>query len=210
MIALTLLFSIVPKKVEAQAPIKIWIHGKYVESDVPPFIENGRTLVPIRLLSENLQCNVKWQQDSKSVKIFRQLDDKVDIFFVLALDNPLAIYGHMDYITELYDKSLLSDKQALEKAMTNLTTKYELWDAHFQQKLSNGQIVINSEEEALNKAMNDFNNFFEGQLNLSLIDVPPQIVNDRTFVPIRFVAESLNETVDWDNETRTVIIGEGY
>ncbi len=37
-------------------------------------------------------------------------------------------------------------------------------------------------------------------------DVPPQIVNDRTIVPIRFVAEALGAQVGWDNDTRTVSI----
>ncbi len=36
--------------------------------------------------------------------------------------------------------------------------------------------------------------------------VSPIIVNDRTFVPLRFVAENLGCTVSWDNDTRTVTI----
>jgi len=39
-----------------------------------------------------------------------------------------------------------------------------------------------------------------------MLDVPPQIVNDRTLVPVRAVAESFNAQVDWNGETRTVII----
>ena len=38
------------------------------------------------------------------------------------------------------------------------------------------------------------------------IDVAPKIVNDRTFVPIRFVTEQFGLNVDWDNENKTVII----
>ena len=36
-------------------------------------------------------------------------------------------------------------------------------------------------------------------------DVPPQIVNGRTMVPMRVIFESLGYTVDWDNDTRTAI-----
>ncbi len=36
-------------------------------------------------------------------------------------------------------------------------------------------------------------------------DVPPQIVNGRTLVPVRKIFESLGYTVDWDNDTRTAI-----
>ena len=42
-----------------------------------------------------------------------------------------------------------------------------------------------------------------------VLDCPAQIVNDRTMVPVRFIAETLGCKVDWDNDTRTVIINEG-
>ncbi len=38
------------------------------------------------------------------------------------------------------------------------------------------------------------------------LDVPAQIIDDRTLVPARAVAESFNLNVDWDGATRTVII----
>jgi len=38
------------------------------------------------------------------------------------------------------------------------------------------------------------------------LDVPAQIVNSRTLVPVRFISESLGCKVDWNGETRTVII----
>ena len=40
----------------------------------------------------------------------------------------------------------------------------------------------------------------------SELDVPPVIVNDRTLVPLRAVAESFGCTVDWNAETYTVTI----
>ena len=38
------------------------------------------------------------------------------------------------------------------------------------------------------------------------IDVPAMIINDRTMVPVRAVAQSLGCTVDWNADTRTVVI----
>ena len=35
-------------------------------------------------------------------------------------------------------------------------------------------------------------------------DVPPQLINDRTMVPLRAIFEALGATVLWDGETRTV------
>lgn len=39
-----------------------------------------------------------------------------------------------------------------------------------------------------------------------VLDVPPQIVNSRTLVPLRFVGETLGADVDWVADTRTVLI----
>lgn len=52
----------------------------------------------------------------------------------------------------------------------------------------------------------------EAQLPITLVvesktvypDVPPQIVNGRVMVPLRFVAETLGMEVSWDDTTRTV------
>ncbi len=35
-------------------------------------------------------------------------------------------------------------------------------------------------------------------------DVPPQLINNRTMVPLRAIFEALGATVDWDNDTQTV------
>lgn len=35
-------------------------------------------------------------------------------------------------------------------------------------------------------------------------DVAPQMINDRTMVPLRAIFEALGATVEWDNETQTV------
>lgn len=39
-----------------------------------------------------------------------------------------------------------------------------------------------------------------------VLDAAPLILNDRTMVPVRFIAESLEKEVGWDSEKRTVII----
>ena len=40
-------------------------------------------------------------------------------------------------------------------------------------------------------------------------DVPPQIINDRTMVPLRAIFEALGATVDWNQETKTVTSTKG-
>ena len=46
--------------------------------------------------------------------------------------------------------------------------------------------------------------------NSIMLDVVPQLVGERTLVPIRAVAEGFNCKVYWDGENRTVIINFEY
>lgn len=39
-----------------------------------------------------------------------------------------------------------------------------------------------------------------------ILDSPAFIENDRTYTPVRFIAETLGVTVDWDEATQQVII----
>lgn len=49
-------------------------------------------------------------------------------------------------------------------------------------------------------------NVISGETKNVLLDVPPQIVNSRTLVPVRAVSEVLEKKVEWDDETYTVFI----
>ena len=45
-----------------------------------------------------------------------------------------------------------------------------------------------------------------GEITEITLDSVPVVVDDRTLVPVRFIAESLHKKVDWDAQNRTVII----
>lgn len=58
--------------------IQLWIgsktakvNGKSKETDVAPYIsDSGRTMLPLRFISENLDCEVDWDGTTKNVTIF--------------------------------------------------------------------------------------------------------------------------------------------
>lgn len=116
---------------QSKNDIKIEINGKEVVSDVSPFIDNDRTLVPIRVISENLGYNVDWNNQDRKV------------------------------IVKNNDKSI--------------------------------ELVIGDKNVNVNG-------------NKSTIDVAPMIKDERTFVPLRFIAENFDNNVNWDKDTRTVKI----
>jgi len=55
------------------------INGMQVEFDVSPVIENGRTLIPVRAVSEKLKYDVLWDEENKKVEITNG-DEKLELF----------------------------------------------------------------------------------------------------------------------------------
>ena len=118
--------------------ISIIVNGERVQTDAPPFIQNGRTLVPIRTVAEALDFYVDWDSSTQEITLMGE----VTVFLTVGSTAASVWRG----------------------------AGYEIEDV--------------------------------------TIDVPPVIINNRTFVPLRFIAESFGVDVDWDGSTRTVYIGE--
>lgn len=56
-------------KANASSEIKIMVSGKEIKPETPAYIENGRTMVPLRFISEALGEKVDWNAETKSVII---------------------------------------------------------------------------------------------------------------------------------------------
>lgn len=96
-----------------------------------PLIENGRTVVPIRAVAENLGGSVEWNNDTQTIEIYR---GKNRVLFTV-----------------------------------------------------NSEIAYLNDEEYI-------------------LDSPPIIINERTFVPIRFVSEGLGFDVEWNENLQQITI----
>lgn len=68
----------IPTEGFAQAPVRLFIRGSYVEGDVAPRIVENRTLVPLRLISEALGYDVAWNDADRSIRI-TQNDRALDL-----------------------------------------------------------------------------------------------------------------------------------
>ena len=119
--------------------IKILINNKLVQTDVAPFIEEGRTLIPLRSVMEELGLSVTWEEESRAVGV--HTDDT---------SLELAIGSDRAKVTKKIDAATVAETFSL--------------------------------------------------------DVPARIVEDRTFIPIRFVAQTLGFNVGWIETTQTVTI----
>lgn len=113
--------------------INIVINNNKVETPDAPYIKEERTLVPLRLISENLGIKVEWDNTNRQVVLKKSSGD-----VILPIQK--------DYY------------------------------------LVNGQKVAT--------------------------EISGEIKNDRTFVPVRLIAELFDRNVGWDNNTKTVLIND--
>jgi hypothetical protein len=124
----------------AAKPITLKIDGRVIATDVPPIIENGRTLVPARAIVEELGYTVIYSATYKTIDVYSVTADNWAIS--MTVDSTIAYVR-----TPIYG------------VMTDV-----------------------------------------------ILDVPPKIVNGRTLVPARFIAETLGCSISWDAATKTVNI----
>ncbi|NLY20436.1 MAG: copper amine oxidase N-terminal domain-containing protein, partial [Tissierellia bacterium] len=173
LVLILILVTIIPVAAQTNQDIKLWINGKYVETDVAPIIENDRTLVPVRVISESLGAIVEWDAEEQLVSIMdvdidlNNLDDELNIlkfknFFILAIGETELIKVNADYM-----QKLLTDE------------------------LKEGIHEVSDEDVEKNST-------------IVPMDTAAKIVDGRTMVPIRVIAEQLGVKVDWDADNRTV------
>jgi len=55
----------------AAASIKVLVDGNYLDFDVPPIIENNRTLAPFRKIGEALGAEIQWDSESRTVTAYK-------------------------------------------------------------------------------------------------------------------------------------------
>ena len=78
------------------------VDGKVADCDVPPVIENGRTLVPVRALFESLDSKVGWDARTKKITIIYE-DTEILLFadsVVAIVDN---LYKELDVSAKIID-----------------------------------------------------------------------------------------------------------
>jgi hypothetical protein len=54
---------------EALAPGSVVVKGNIIKFDAPPYIKGGKTIVPIRAITEELGAEVVWDENTQSVTV---------------------------------------------------------------------------------------------------------------------------------------------
>lgn len=95
---LTLLISSVSAPAMASDPVKMVIDQRPIYSDPPAQIQAGRTLVPVRIISEELGASVKWNEAERTAEITRGSRSAV-----LKIDSRIVSYQGGTSLHDLVD-----------------------------------------------------------------------------------------------------------
>ena len=65
--------------------VRMYVDESPIETDQPAIISNSRTMVPVRVVSETLGCNVEWEEDTQAVIVTRG-----DLYLAMFVGNQNA------------------------------------------------------------------------------------------------------------------------
>lgn len=63
----------------ASNPIQLAVNGKTIETDVPPEIKDGHTMVPVRSIAEALGAKVNWNEERQTVRIESDWEQQISL-----------------------------------------------------------------------------------------------------------------------------------
>ncbi|GAB6447305.1 hypothetical protein bcgnr5369_14860 [Bacillus cereus] len=161
------------------------LNGKKTPLDAPIQMINGKVYVPLKVISEGLGGKVKWDAKSSSVSINFDKDINLNIneihyssYYNIVMKNN-RILVPIKSIADHLGGDLRWDDKTKKTTYTHKGKKVE---------------VTNGKKEG----------FVNGKK--IPLEVPAQIINGGSYVPLRFVSEGLGGKVNWDAKTNTVTI----
>lgn len=88
----------------AKDRIRLIVNGQEIQADVPPMIVNGRTMVPVRFVSEALGAVVNWDEATQTVTISTALAEVTPSYLTTVNEEYSQAVGLLDAV-----KVLVSD-----------------------------------------------------------------------------------------------------
>lgn len=84
-----IIFTVSAAPTAHMADISVKLNGKKLQFDAQPFIENDRTLVPLRKIFEAVGANVEWD-DSTKTAIAMRVKNSEPVFVAVQADSKKA------------------------------------------------------------------------------------------------------------------------
>ncbi|MGO4886928.1 stalk domain-containing protein [Anaerobacillus sp. MEB173] len=170
------------------------INGQNVTLDVPAQLVNNRTMVPVRFVTEALGATVSVDSQKRLIKINLQTTQPKQpelIPIKVMINNELQSYSQSPFI--LNGTSMVPLRGIFEKLGATVRWNQETKTITATKDGTNITLVVGSNEAKVN----------DQTINVS---VPAQVRTGTTYVPVRFISESLGARVQWKKDENTVFI----
>ena len=163
-LTLILIFSISALSTASSNQIKLIINGVKTNSDVSPQMIEGRVLVPIRIVSESLNMNVRWDESTNTVHVgtpqseLRTYNSKED--FINELSVAVQCLREIEFnLSEAFIHDNLHSNSHVLRAEGWLSTAKK-----FERNLVKYKdtVEMNNEYRKLVETRNDFSNVLAG------------------------------------------------
>ena len=180
----------------ASSDVNLIINGVVASADVGPLIiPPGRTLVPIRLVSESLGWRVDWFAATRQVLITGDSDDQ---HVLLSIDDPVAIVHGQTYTMDV-PPLIIGDRTLVPIRLVAEAFGSEVgWDdaTRTVTVASSPGFEPEPEEEEVDEPPGDSSDLSEGELtSLALVDTS-SVYGLRFSIGGSFYTEVLRETDD--------------
>lgn len=129
------------------------------------------------LIVLTLLSGTVFAQDESKINVL--IDNKVILFDV----DPIVIEG---------------------RTMVPFRKIFEIFEFKVDWAASTSTVLANKGSQTIVLQINNKKSFVNNKQ--LIMDVPAQLINGRTMVPLRFISENIGATVNWIEETRTVNI----
>ena len=182
-----------------------WVSENWIEFDVKPQIVDGRTMVPIRAVTEALGFNVDWDDLSQCVTIYKEINQPNDNsvknkwYNFEQFHRPYCVFTTIDSGKNMRG---FSNEIIFTSNLNNIKVSDFLYKETSGKKYIKAYFHINEDESFLELQDTDL-----GSATLTYsMDVPPMIIDDRTLVPLRAMAETFGYYVEWNDKDSVVTI----
>lgn len=104
----------------ADSSIKLFIDNKEIDSSTEIFIDKGRTMVPVRLISEKLGADVTWDNDQRMVIIKKENKTiylRIDSYLVAYEENGKRTYELIDVSPKIVNKTTFVPFRVISNAL---------------------------------------------------------------------------------------------
>lgn len=126
---------------------------------------------------------------------------------ILTIILTLPVWGATDIKVTLDGEKLMFDvppQIVNNRILLPLRSIFEVLGARVEWIDAERKIIAQRDSRMITAIIDDTRAFING--NEAVLDVPPTVIDNRTYVPARFVAESLGSGVRWDATARNMII----